>query len=81
MRSITFPAMGFGAGIQMPKNIHLLPVLMSWPPTVDAEEYRFPVGSVSSLATWWTCFGCKTVLLHTSMRHPKSLPQCDLINY
>lgn len=49
--------MGFGAGIQMPKSSHLLPVLMSWPPAVDAEEHRFPVGSVSSLATQWACSG------------------------
>lgn len=57
MCSITFPAMGFGAEIQMPKTSHLLPILMSWPPAVDAEEHRFPVGSVPSLALWWTCFG------------------------
>lgn len=57
MCSITFPAMGFGAEIQMPKSSHLLSVLMSWPPPVDAEEHRCPVGSVSSLAPWWTCFG------------------------
>lgn len=48
-------AMGFGAGIQMPKNSHLLPVLMSWPPAVDAEGHRSPV------ATWWTCFGHNSV--------------------
>lgn len=57
MWPIIFPAMGFGAGIQMSKNSPLLPVLITWSPAVDAEEHKFPVGSVLSLATWWACFG------------------------
>lgn len=50
-------ATGFEAVIQVPKHRHLLPVLMSWPPAVDAEKHRLPVGSMSSLHACWTCFG------------------------
>lgn len=64
----------------MPKSNRLLPVLMSWSPAAGAEEHRFPVGSVSSLAIWWTCLNI-VELLHTCMRHPKPLLPCDLSNY
>lgn len=77
---ITFPAMGFRAEIQMPKSSHLLPVLMSYPPAVDAEEHRYPVGCMSSLAAWRTCFGHRSV--STYMHETSQIcPLIDMSNY